>query len=101
MQGQIITVTKLSQQPWRTAIPGPVLSFDEMGIPTPGRSGQREATPTRHHNPDQLSLFGMGGATKREREVLGQLRATDPNQMTPLEALTLLAQLTTHLEDDE
>lgn len=33
VQGQIITVSKLPQAPWRTAIPGPVLSYDEIGIP--------------------------------------------------------------------
>jgi hypothetical protein len=33
VQGQVISVTKLPQSPWRTAIPGAVLSYDELGLP--------------------------------------------------------------------
>ena len=33
VQGQVITITKLPQSPWRTAIPGAVLSYDELGLP--------------------------------------------------------------------
>jgi hypothetical protein len=33
VQGQVITVVKLTQPPWRTAIPGAVLSYDELGLP--------------------------------------------------------------------
>jgi DNA mismatch repair protein MutS len=74
--------------------------FDDMGIPVPGRKAGEAPQPTPHHNPDQMTLFGFAsGPTPAERDVLDALRASDFNQLTPIAALNLLAELAAALSD--
>ncbi|MFU8802403.1 MAG: DNA mismatch repair protein MutS [Bradymonadaceae bacterium] len=73
--------------------------FDEMGLPRPGREPGDAPRVTRHHNPNQLTLFNVAAALDPEEvEVLERLRAVDVNALTPLEALNLLSQLAKNLE---
>ncbi len=51
---------------------------------------------------DQLGLFsGSGAPSAEEARVLSVLRATDPDQTTPIEALSILARLHQLLEDEQ
>jgi DNA mismatch repair protein MutS len=49
-------------------------------------------------DPDQLGLFAPARPSDAERDVLARLRSADLEQTTPLDALTLLAQLRARLE---
>jgi DNA mismatch repair protein MutS len=72
--------------------------FDERGLPVPSRG--RPATATKTYNPDQLSLFGGGDTLKEgERQALDALRSLQPETLTPLDALNLLARLTEQLQE--
>jgi DNA mismatch repair protein MutS len=48
---------------------------------------------------DQLGLFNAPGPSRGERDVLERLRRTDPEHITPFDALTLLADLRARLEE--
>ncbi len=66
--------------------------FDERGLPIGSRG--RPARPTRRHNPDQLSLFTVAGRASEEHlQVIEELRALEPDALTPIEALNILARL--------
>jgi DNA mismatch repair protein MutS len=67
--------------------------LDESGRPrfAAGSAADRDA--------DQLGLFSAPGPSRRERDVLERLRGVDPQRTTPLDALTLLADLRARLED--
>ncbi len=54
------------------------------------RGGRPSVTPTTHEPQQQLGLFQFAPAGDRLAE---RLRAIDPDRLTPLEALTLLAEL--------
>lgn len=70
--------------------------FDERGLPVPARGREPQATKT--YNPDQLSLFGGGvKLSEAETHALDTLRSLDANDLTPLDALNLLAELTREL----
>jgi DNA mismatch repair protein MutS len=74
--------------------------FDDMGIPVPGRKPDEDPKPTRRHNPDQLSIFTMSESLDpQEEEALERLRDLDINNLTPVEALTMLSELHEQLED--
>ncbi|WP_206524248.1 DNA mismatch repair protein MutS [Lujinxingia sediminis] len=75
--------------------------FDEMGLPTPGRTPGATPEPTRRHNPNQLTLFAAAGAAMapEEREVLDQLAELNPDALTPIEALNALHTLIARLHD--
>jgi DNA mismatch repair protein MutS len=74
--------------------------YDEMGIPVPGRKPDEEPEATRNHNPDQLSIFHTGGGmAPEEEEALERLRSVDVNEMTPIEALTVLGEMVETLEE--
>jgi hypothetical protein len=54
--------------------------------------------PGGKHDSPQLSLFGSLDAMRpQERQILDALRELDPNSMTPLEALNVLAKLVDEL----
>ncbi len=66
--------------------------LDERGRPRlAGGAGPGDA---------QLALFGAPAARPGEARVLCELRRADPERLTPLEALTLLARLRGELEED-
>jgi DNA mismatch repair protein MutS len=74
--------------------------FDEMGIPMPGRKPDEEPTPTRHHNPNQMTLFASGARLDpAEEEALERLREANVNHMTPIEAMKLLDELVEDLRE--
>lgn len=74
--------------------------FDEMGIPMAGRKPGEAPQATRHHNPNQLTLFHAGPSLSPEQEaVLERLAGADVNAMTPIEALTMLGELAEQLND--
>jgi DNA mismatch repair protein MutS len=74
--------------------------FDEMGIPMPGRKPDEEPTPTRHHNPNQMTLFASGARLDpAEEEALERLREANVNHMTPIEAMKLLDELVENLRE--
>jgi DNA mismatch repair protein MutS len=65
----------------------------EDGRPRLAEHGKTEATSLRPDDP-QLALFGTGPPRDpAETEVLEELRALDPDRITPLEALLLVAKL--------
>ena len=75
-------------------------------------SGERDAegrsrlagTPAGGGSDSQLGLFAgnaAGGVRVEEREVLDGLRALEPDRLTPLEALTMLASLRDRLPPEE
>ena len=75
--------------------------FDEMGIPVPGRKPEEDPQPTRRHNPDQLSIFTMSESLDpSEEEALERLRDVDVNNLTPMDALTMLSDIHSELADD-
>lgn len=72
--------------------------FDERGLPIPARG--RPTGPTKAYNPDQLSLFSGGARlSPGEETALESLRSIDPNALTPLDALNLLASICEQLEN--
>jgi DNA mismatch repair protein MutS len=56
------------------------------------RSGRPSVSPTPTEPQRQLGLFQASSATEGQ-QLVERLRAIDPDRMTPLEALTLLAEL--------
>ena len=72
--------------------------FDERGLPIGSRG--RPAEPTKRYNPDQLSLFAVGAKlSDGEDRALQALREVDPDALTPLEALNVLAKLVREVKD--
>ncbi|MGH0032316.1 MAG: DNA mismatch repair protein MutS [Myxococcota bacterium] len=72
--------------------------LDESGRPRLALGGapvDREAADA-----DQLGLFSAPGPSRGERDVLERLRRIDPEQTTPIEALSLLADLRARLGDE-
>ena len=53
----------------------------------PGTPGHRVAAPGMHGGDIQLTLFGLA-----EHPLLDKIRKTDPNSITPLDALQLIQQ---------
>ncbi|QDG50136.1 DNA mismatch repair protein MutS [Persicimonas caeni] len=73
--------------------------FDEMGIPMAGRKPGEAPEPTRHHNPNQLTLFHGGASlSPGQKAALETLDEVDVNSLTPLEALNVLNELVQKLE---
>ncbi|MET0404934.1 MAG: DNA mismatch repair protein MutS, partial [Cystobacter sp.] len=71
--------------------------FDDNGKPRLARRGSRASAPA----PGQLGLFGGGGGAKLEpaqQKVLESLKATKLDELTPLAALNLLAELQRELK---
>ena len=77
-------------------LPEPVLARARAILATLEGGGQASAPAKKATaaNSDQLALFAPpDGASPTEREVLATLRALDPDRVTGLEALQLLARL--------
>jgi DNA mismatch repair protein MutS len=70
--------------------------FDDNGKPRLARRGSRTSAPA----PGQLGLFGGGGPKLEpaQQKVLESLKATKVDELTPLEALNLLAALQRELK---
>ena len=69
---------------------------DERGRPRlAGHEGRAEA------DAGQLGLFAPGGPAPEEARALEELRRVDPDRLTPLDALALLARLRAGLGTDE
>src|SRR3954471_4717579 len=64
----------------------------EQIVPRPGRAQKTRAAVTE----DQLGLFGV-----QTHPVVQQLRTIDPNKMTPIQALELLARLVDEVKREE
>ncbi len=74
--------------------------FDDMGIPMAGRKPGEVPRATKHHNPNQLSLFNTGPAlSPGQKAALEALADVDINAMTPLAALNFLGELAAKLND--
>lgn len=71
--------------------------FDEMGLPTPAARPDGPPRASRRHNPNQLTLFQVAGATPAlapgEEEALQRLKNLDINTLSPLDGLNLLHEL--------
>ena len=84
-------VLALVGDPWDwLARPPRQLEQDELA-----RGGRPSVTPTAHQPQQQLGLFQLGAQSDRLAE---RLRALDIDRLTPLEALTLLADLKKDVE---
>ena len=71
--------------------------FDDSGRPRLARRGAKAAAPS----PGQLGLFGGGEGPKldpAQQKILEALKAVNPDELTPLEALNLLAKLRRELK---
>ena len=88
--------TRSPQPSASTGVPGAVitrakeilaaLERDELA-----RSGRPSLSETPHEPQQQLGLFHQSSV--REEAIVRRLRELDPNRLTPLEALALLAEL--------
>ena len=72
------------------------LEEDEVGTDGRPRLALQESAPSGGSG-DQLGLFSGAGPTAAERAVLDTLKAMEPDQMTPLDALKELAALRSRL----
>ncbi len=73
--------------------------FDDMGLPTPAATPDGPPRAAAHHNPNQMSLFQAGGPslTPAQAQALKTLEETDPDTLSPIEALNLVHQLASSL----
>jgi len=71
--------------------------YDVSGKP---RLAAGEGAPGSADGPGQMPLFAGDRVPQGVRDVAERLRATDPERLTPLEALTLLHELRAELESD-
>jgi DNA mismatch repair protein MutS len=73
--------------------------FGELTLSEAEREAKDASESGRNPDPDQMSIFNMGGGLEpKQQEVLERLESLDVNQLTPIDALTVLGELNDTLE---